>query len=130
MPNSDPRTKDELLDEIDQLEQDNQDLQEQLDAIADMVSPPDGEVGHFDGYEENTRPKNLIWNCRACNTRLGVVFKSLGLGRRTHQYNPSGGAQSLGAWLAAVLSAKGDSNQMIVPDAVALIWWARVATAK
>jgi hypothetical protein len=39
--NSDPRTKAELLDEIDQLQQDNQDLQDQLDAIADIVTPPD-----------------------------------------------------------------------------------------
>jgi hypothetical protein len=46
-------------------------------------------VGHLDGFEENTDPQNLIWNCRACNTRLGVVFKRLGLGRRTRQYNPA-----------------------------------------
>ena len=32
------------------------------------------EVGHLDGHEENTGPENLIWNCRACNTSLGVVF--------------------------------------------------------
>jgi hypothetical protein len=37
--NSDPRTKAELLDEIDQLQQDN--AEDQLDAIADIVAPPD-----------------------------------------------------------------------------------------
>jgi hypothetical protein len=34
-------TKQELLDRIDQLEQENQDLSDQLDAIADIVSPDD-----------------------------------------------------------------------------------------
>ena len=43
MSNADPRTKDELLDEIDQLQQENQDLQDQLDAIADIVSPQEEE---------------------------------------------------------------------------------------
>jgi hypothetical protein len=43
MPNGDPRTKSELLDEIDQLQQENQDLQDQLDAISDIISPPEEE---------------------------------------------------------------------------------------
>jgi hypothetical protein len=33
------RSKQDLLDEIDDLQQQNQDLQDQLDAIADIVSP-------------------------------------------------------------------------------------------
>ena len=74
------------------------------------------QVGY--GYEENTSLDNLIWNCRACNTRLGVVFKQLGMGRRTHQFNPSEGAKSLGAWMAAVLSMRGESNQMSVPELI------------
>jgi hypothetical protein len=37
------------------------------------------EVRHLDGREENSRPENLIWNCRACNTRLGLVFKRPGI---------------------------------------------------
>ena len=77
------------------------------------------EVGHIDGKEQNSNPQNLIWNCRACNTRMGVVFKRHGLGRRTRQYNP--GAESLGAWMAAVMSMRGDTDQMKVSDAVALI---------
>jgi hypothetical protein len=79
-------------------------------------------VGHLDGHEENTGPENLIWNCRACNTRLGVVFKNLGIGRRTRQYNPSEGAKSLGQWLTAVMSMKGESDAMSVPAAVEMIW--------
>ena len=78
-------------------------------------------MGHLDGFEENTAQENLIWNCRACNTRLGVVFKDLGIGRRTRQYNPSEGATSLGQWLTAVMSMKGDSDAMTVPAAVEMI---------
>lgn len=82
------------------------------------------EVGHIDGHEENTNPRNLIWNCRACNTQMGMHFKRRGAGRRTHQYNPSGGAKTLGAWINAVMSMKGESqaeNAMSVRDAVQLI---------
>ena len=80
------------------------------------------EVGHLDGYEENADPRNLIWNCRSCNTRLGVVFKRLGLGRRTRQYNPeSEGARSLGQWMTAVLSMKGEMDAMSVEDAVEIV---------
>jgi hypothetical protein len=80
------------------------------------------ECGHLDGFEENTASKNLIWNCRACNTRLGVVFKRLGMGRRTRQYYPAQkGATSLGQWLTAVTSMKGQSQEMTVPAAVEMI---------
>jgi len=79
-------------------------------------------VGHLDGHEENTAPENLIWNCRSCNTRLGALFKSLGIGRRTRQYNPGQkGATSLGKWLAAVMSVKSESDAMTVPAAVEMI---------
>ena len=50
--NSDPRTKQELLDEID-------DLQSQLDAISDIVNPPDdgddddGGDGTEDDYDSD-----------------------------------------------------------------------------
>jgi hypothetical protein len=43
MPNGDPRSKSELLDEIDQLQQENQDLQDQLDAISDIISSQEEE---------------------------------------------------------------------------------------
>ena len=51
--NSDPRTKSELLDEIDQLQQDNQDLQDQLDAIADIVVPPDDTGDDDSDYDDD-----------------------------------------------------------------------------
>jgi len=35
------------------------------------------EIGHLDGHEENSAPENLIWNSRACNTRLGVVSNEI-----------------------------------------------------
>jgi hypothetical protein len=50
--NADPRTKSELLDEIDQLQQDNADLQDQLDAIADIVTPPDEDDDEGDGDDD------------------------------------------------------------------------------
>jgi hypothetical protein len=80
------------------------------------------EVGHLDGHEENTGPENLIWNCRSCNTLLGVVFKRLGIGRRTRQYNPSteDGAHSLAQWVTAVTSLKGN-GPMDIEGAIELI---------
>jgi len=82
------------------------------------------EVGHVDGFEENTNPRNLIWTCRSCNTKAGAHFKRQGRGRRTRQYNPAAagsGAVNLGQWLIAVASMKGESDQMTVPGAVAMI---------
>jgi hypothetical protein len=80
------------------------------------------EVGHVNGHEEETAAHNLIWTCRACNVSCGNTLKRAGLGRRTRQYNPSAtGAKSLGQWLTAVTSMKGDSATMPVADAVAMI---------
>jgi hypothetical protein len=50
--NGDPRTKAELLDEIDQLHQENADLQDQLDAIADIVAPSDN-TGDDEGDDDD-----------------------------------------------------------------------------
>ena len=47
-------------------------------------------VHHFDGNEDNTRPRNLGWACKRCNTKLGFAFKFAGLGKRTRQYNARG----------------------------------------
>ena len=80
------------------------------------------EVHHIDGCEQNTEPDNLTWACRRCNTLIGVVMKRSGLGRRTRQFNPAAkGAQSLGQWILAVLSMKGESDAMTVPAAVEMI---------
>jgi hypothetical protein len=51
--NGDPRTKAELLDEIDQLQQDNQDLQDALDAVADIVAPGDDTGDDDSDYDDD-----------------------------------------------------------------------------
>jgi hypothetical protein len=80
------------------------------------------EIAHIDGFEEHGSRDNLCWVCRSCNTKMGVVFKRLGLGRRTHQFNPAvEGAASLGQWLTAVLSMRGESGAMPVAQAVEMI---------
>jgi hypothetical protein len=80
------------------------------------------EVGHVDGHEENTVPRNLVWTCRRCNVLCGIALRRAGIGRKTRQYNPaSDGAKTLGQWLTAVTSMKGESSDMAVSDAVALI---------
>jgi hypothetical protein len=67
------------------------------------------EIHHVDGLEEHGERENLSWCCRKCNTKIGAVMARQGLGRRTKQYNPpaSTGARSLGQWMTAVLSMKG-----------------------
>lgn len=79
------------------------------------------EVNHIDGHEENTAPANLVWGCRSCNTTMGQQLKKAGVGRLTHQYNPSEGAQSLKQWVTAVLAMKGQNDAMTVPAAVKMI---------
>lgn len=80
------------------------------------------EVHHIDGYEENAEPFNLMWTCRSCNTRIGIVMARAGLGRKTRQFNPSArGAENLQQWLNAVLSMKGESHTMPVSKAVEMI---------
>lgn len=93
------------------------------------------EVGHIDGFEEHNEPENLVWTCRQCNTRMGIVFRDAGIGRRTHQYNPtkSGGALNIGEWIQAVgaitphrgakyaASRYGISSDMSTAQAVAMI---------
>jgi len=68
------------------------------------------EIHHVDGFEEHGERENLAWCCRRCNTKIGAVMARHGLGRRTKQYNPptSTGARSLGQWVTAVLSMKGE----------------------
>jgi hypothetical protein len=80
------------------------------------------EVGHLDGHEEHGEPANLLWTCRSCNVRCANTLRRAGIGRLTLQYNPaSKGAVSLGQWLTAVMSMRGESDAMSVPDAVSMI---------
>ena len=48
---ADPRTKAELLDEIDELQEQNADLRDARDAIADIVAPPD-DTGDDEGDDD------------------------------------------------------------------------------
>ena len=76
----------------------------------------------MDGHEENTAARNLFWTCRSCNVLCSNALKRAGLGRRTRQYNPQGGgAKTMAQWLSAVMSMKGQSDQMPVEAAVAMI---------
>lgn len=80
------------------------------------------EVHHVNGYEEDTDPANLVNLCRRCKVRAGNAMRRAGLGRRTHQLNPTGqGAKSLGQWLTAVRSMKGESDAMETAAAVEMI---------
>jgi len=80
------------------------------------------EIHHVDGHEENTDPANLVWTCRSCNTLVGGVMKRLRLGRRTRQFNPRAqGARTLGQWVTAVLSMKGQSDAMDPAAAIDMI---------
>ena len=80
------------------------------------------EIGHLDGHEEHGEPANLLWTCRSCNVRCANTLRRAGIGRLTVQYNPAGkGAASLGAWLSAVLSTRGESDAMPVAAAVDMI---------
>ena len=79
-------------------------------------------MGHLDGHEEHGEPANLLWTCRSCNVLCANALRRAGLGRLTRQYNPEAkGATSLGQWLAAVLSMKGQSDAMPVLAAVEVI---------
>jgi hypothetical protein len=49
-------------------------------------------------------------------------MRRAGVGRLTRQYNPpSEGARTLGAWMNAIASMKGEGGSMAVRDAVAMI---------
>lgn len=64
----------------------------------------------------------MIFSCRRCNTRVGLVMARASMGRRTRQLNPQAqGAKSLGQWLTAVLSMKGQSDAMDTAAAVEMI---------
>jgi hypothetical protein len=68
------------------------------------------EVHHVNGDEDDGDDRNLMWACRKCNTKIGVLMKNAGVGRRTVQYNPSkgrGGSQ-LAKYGAAIKVMRGE----------------------
>lgn len=80
------------------------------------------EVGHVNGHEEDCDAENLFWTCRSCNVRSANTLRNAGIGRKTRQYNPaSEGAKSMAQWVTAVAAMKGESQDMSVSDAVAMI---------
>jgi hypothetical protein len=85
---------------------------------------PARDIDHVDGNEANSNPSNLVYACRSCNTRKGVVFRNAGIGKLTRQFNPAkppSGARSLGQWMQAVMAMRGESSTMSVPAAVAMV---------
>jgi hypothetical protein len=99
-------------------------------------------VHHLDGDETNTRPGNLGWACKSCNTALGIAFKKAGKGRPTRQYNPKRGKTPHGftqyAWAVGMICRKRDraaglcsnSNDPLVLDAVKIIRETPAATRR
>ena len=80
------------------------------------------EVHHVDGQPDNSQPANLVWADRGCNTKIGIVLKRAGIGRRTRQLNPSAeGATTLAQWVTAVTSMKGESDAMDPAAAIEII---------
>ena len=93
-----------------------------------LCGVPEGDLGellqvhHLNGREDDGEPRNLLRACRSCNQRADRALKAAGLGVRTRQYNPAAeGARSVGQWLTAVMSMKGESDAMSVPAAVEMI---------
>jgi hypothetical protein len=76
------------------------------------------EVHHRNGNESDTTRKNLAWACRSCNTKIGIAMKRRGQGVRTRQFNP---AESMAQWVAAVLSANGESNEIPQAEAIEIV---------
>lgn len=56
---------------------------------------------HDNGNPADTRPGNLSWACKSCNTRIGKEHARLGIGRRTKQFNP--GADNLAQYVQAAV---------------------------
>lgn len=52
---------------------------------------------HRDGNESNTRPGNLVWACKSCNTKRGKAMAKAVKGVRTRQYNPKRKRRNPGA---------------------------------
>jgi hypothetical protein len=70
-------------------------------------------IDHVSGNESDSSPKNLLWACKACNTKKGLLFRRKGIGKLTSQSNPSkriGGSRKaqMDAYGAAIKVMRGD----------------------
>ena len=63
------------------------------------------DIEHINGKEEDTRPENLMYACRSCNTRKGAAFAKWKLGRLTRQFNPTRPARTLRKWIESARDA-------------------------
>jgi hypothetical protein len=100
------------------------------------------EVGHLDGHEEHGEPENLVWTCRSCNVIAANSLRNARMGRATHQFNPKGGATTVGAWaqaVGAIVPKTGDPDRnealragtkMTTAEGVAMIRATPTATRK
>lgn len=61
------------------------------------------DVDHIDGDESDSTPENLMYLCRPCNTRKGIIQARNRIGVRTRQYNPHGATFEQFKQSAAVL---------------------------
>jgi hypothetical protein len=48
------------------------------------------EVGHINGDERDSAPRNLFWTCRRCNVVCANVLHAAGIGKFTRQFNAAG----------------------------------------
>lgn len=88
------------------------------------------DVEHINGREADNNPANLARACRSCNTTKGAHFARVGYGKLVSQTNPKkrgraragkeAGARSLGQWIEAVRSLKGEGG-MSAQAAVAMV---------
>jgi hypothetical protein len=86
-------------------------------------NPKAMDIEHISGDESDDSQENKTYACRSCNVKKGRALLKVGMGTKTRQYNPvkAEGAKSLGQWLKAVLSAKGETDDMTTRQAVAMI---------
>jgi hypothetical protein len=78
-------------------------------------------VHHLNGNESDNHPKNLVYACNSDNLLVGWLLKRLNIGRRAERNPAAEPAKSLGQWVMAVKSMKGESNDMEPKAAIAMI---------
>jgi hypothetical protein len=63
---------------------------------------------HVNGDESDNSPANLLPACKSCNTRLGKLFKRLGIGKRTAQFNAGRRSSTMAEYGAAIKVMRGE----------------------
>lgn len=80
-------------------------------------------IHHLNGKEADNDPKNLVYACHAHNIQVGFLMKRYNIGQPVdREYNPDAQpAKTLGQWVMAVKSLKGESQDMHPRQAIAMI---------